>query len=502
MGEALYRKYRPQSLRDVVGQPHITKTLDNALKDGKISHAYLFTGPRGVGKTSIARILAHEVNGFTYADASGALDIIEIDAASNRRIDEIRELRDKVHMAPVQGKYKVYIIDEVHMLTREAFNALLKTLEEPPAHVIFILATTEVHKLPETIVSRTQRFTFKAVSQKEVAAHLKHLAKEEGIQISDEALNLIAVHGEGSFRDSISLLDQLGIAGKVEEEDVRQLLGVPPESTIDQLIAGIVDGDIKAIVETLESATSHGYSASHIGSELASRLRSGLINNQELLGDNTMPTLEKLLQVSAMPQPNQYLELVLVGVALKSPSVQRDEPRITRPNPKSKTEDTQKETTKSPKKAEPKAVVPAAPKEKPDEEPKPKVKRSSTVKQTELEELVKDGLWDKVLTIVKKKYNTLYGVARMGIVTVEENTLVLTVTFPFHQKRLSEPKNSEVILNTLEDVAGSPIAFRCELDPNKGKTKKSTEDTSNSEAKPDTLQAVNDIFGGGEVMDS
>src|SRR6266478_3901779 len=172
MGQVLYRKYRSRSLDEIVGQEHITDTLKQALKQGRISHAYLLTGPRGVGKTSVARILAHEINGLPYTDDSAHLDIIEIDAASNRRIDEIRELREKVHVAPTSAKYKVYIIDEVHMLTREAFNALLKTLEEPPAHVVFILATTDAHKLPETIVSRTQRFNFKPVPKQQVIDHL------------------------------------------------------------------------------------------------------------------------------------------------------------------------------------------------------------------------------------------------------------------------------------------------------------------------------------------
>src|SRR4051794_27778245 len=173
MGQVLYRKYRSKSLSEIIGQEHITQTLKNALEQGRISHAYLFTGPRGVGKTSIARILAHQINELPYEDDSPHIDIIEIDAASNRRIDEIRDLRDKVYIAPAIAKYKVYIIDEVHMLTREAFNALLKTLEEPPAHVVFILATTDAHKLPETIVSRTQRFNFKPVEKSQVVNHLR-----------------------------------------------------------------------------------------------------------------------------------------------------------------------------------------------------------------------------------------------------------------------------------------------------------------------------------------
>ena len=176
---ALYRKYRSRSLEEVIGQEQITKTLSNAIKQGKISHAYLFTGPRGTGKTSVARILAHEINDIPYTDDSISLDIIEIDAASNRRIDDIRDLRDKVHIAPVGAKYKVYIIDEVHMLSGSAFNAFLKILEEPPAHVKFLLATTEPHKLPETIISRVQRFEFRKFSRQEIIDHLTFIASQE-----------------------------------------------------------------------------------------------------------------------------------------------------------------------------------------------------------------------------------------------------------------------------------------------------------------------------------
>src|SRR4051812_33147325 len=241
MGQALYRKYRSKSFSEVVGQKHVTDTLENAIKQGRISHAYLFTGPRGVGKTSVARILAHVVNELPYDETTVHLDIIEIDAASNRRIDEIRDLRDKVHISPASAKYKVYIIDEVHMLTREAFNALLKTLEEPPEHVIFVLATTEAHKLPETIISRTQQFNFKPVSVPKVAGHLQQIAINEKIKIDDPALQLLAEHGEGSFRDSIGMLDQLAANGKkIDETAVRNLLGLPSKKLITQLLGAIV----------------------------------------------------------------------------------------------------------------------------------------------------------------------------------------------------------------------------------------------------------------------
>src|SRR5665213_2979970 len=270
MGQALYRKYRPKSLSEVVGQEHITQTLEQALKQGRISHAYLFTGPRGVGKNSVARILAHAINDLPYDDDSADLDIIEIDAASNRRIDEIRELRDKVYVAPTSAKYKVYIIDEVHMLTREAFNALLKTLEEPPAHAVFILATTDAHKLPDTIVSRTQRFSFKPVEADKVAPHLIDIARTEKIKVSDEALQMLAEYGEGSFRDSISLLDQAGNqSDKIELSDVQRLLGMPPAEAIEDLLTATISGaETASLMRAVTALYEQGYQAAAIAKRL------------------------------------------------------------------------------------------------------------------------------------------------------------------------------------------------------------------------------------------
>ena len=216
----LYRKYRPQNWDEVIGQEHVVRTLTNALKLGRVSHAYLFAGPRGTGKTTVARLLAKSLG-------CGDLDLIEIDAASNRGIDEIRELRDGIKFAPTAGKYKVFIIDEVHQLTKEAFNALLKTLEEPPAHAIFVLATTEIHKVPETILSRVQSFPFRKLSVPEIIKKLEKICDAEKIKIEPDALRLVATFAGGSYRDAESMLEQLRVWNEktITKEDIEELLG-------------------------------------------------------------------------------------------------------------------------------------------------------------------------------------------------------------------------------------------------------------------------------------
>ena len=216
----LYRKYRPQNWEEVIGQEHVVKTLTNAIKLDRVSHAYLFAGPRGTGKTTIARLLAKSLG-------ASDLDLIEIDAASNRGIDEIRELRDGIKFAPTAGKYKVFIIDEVHQLTKEAFNALLKTLEEPPAHAIFVLATTEIHKVPETILSRVQSFPFRKLSVEEITKKLQKIIEIEKIKINEDALRLVASFAGGSYRDAESMLEQLRVWNDkaITKEDIEELLG-------------------------------------------------------------------------------------------------------------------------------------------------------------------------------------------------------------------------------------------------------------------------------------
>jgi DNA polymerase-3 subunit gamma/tau len=257
---ALYRKYRSADLSDVVGQQHITKTLEQSIVQDRISHAYLFTGPRGVGKTSVARILARRVNGLdSTEDTSSHLDIIEIDAASNRGVDEMRNLREKINSAPSNLKYKVYIIDEAHMLTREAFNALLKTLEEPPAHAIFILATTEAHKLPDTIISRTQRYDFRPFREELIVDHLRFIAEKEKISITEDGLAAIAQLSHNGMRDAISMLDQLSVTSdNIDEQAVQSYMGLSSAIQIDNLLLQAFNGDGMSALSTLEYLFSQG----------------------------------------------------------------------------------------------------------------------------------------------------------------------------------------------------------------------------------------------------
>lgn len=271
---ALYRKYRPTSLDQVIGQPQVTDILQAAAKDGRFAHAYLFTGQRGTGKTTVARILAHLVNQIEYKDnmANDNIDIIEIDAASNNGVDDVREIRDNIMLRPMASRYKVFIIDEFHMLSKAAFNALLKTIEEPPEYIVFILATTELSKVPDTILSRVQRFTFRPLSSEVLANHILTIAKSENIEITESAAQLIANSAGGSVRDAITLLDQLSNYPEINDQLVRETLNLVPITTIDKLVNYIRESNLMALCGEINQLLGEGIDAVELSSQLVDRL--------------------------------------------------------------------------------------------------------------------------------------------------------------------------------------------------------------------------------------
>jgi len=286
--------YRPQSFDDVVGQEHVTKTLRNAISKGKQSHAYIFSGPRGTGKTSIAKVFAKAINCTNSTDGEPCnecaickgitqgtnSDVIETDAASNNGVDEIRNIRDKVKYAPSESEYKVYIIDEVHMLTTGAFNALLKTLEEPPAHAIFILATTEPHKIPPTIISRAQRFDFKAISLEQIVERLKYVADSQSLPYDDEALEFIAKASEGGMRDALSIMDQAIAFGDehLTLQDALNVTGSVDEASLNELFKDVVKGDVKASFTRYHQFVTEGKEVNRLINDMIYFVRDTIMN--------------------------------------------------------------------------------------------------------------------------------------------------------------------------------------------------------------------------------
>lgn len=323
----LYRKYRPQTIEQIVGQEHIKKALANAIQMDRISHAYLFTGPRGTGKTSTARIFAKSLNcekGPTISPCNECencknitnsipIDVIEIDAASNRSVNDADEIIQKVALAPVQSRYKIYIIDEVHMLTNQAFNALLKTLEEPPKNVIFILATTEVHKVLDTIKSRCQRFDFKRITTDDIAKHLRYISDNEGINITDEALSYIAQNSAGGMRDSIALLDQLSVLNSADTaisvDDINNLLGRLSFNSLSNLFGAIVDSDQNKALDVLNEIYNQGNEPVQILSNMLEYFRNALILKS--VGDNVSNSVVQLNaeQVKSLSAKLQNVEI-------------------------------------------------------------------------------------------------------------------------------------------------------------------------------------------------
>lgn len=442
---ALYRKHRPSTFAEVIGQEHITSSLTHALDKGIISHAYLFTGPRGTGKTTVARLLARAINceGKTpkpcnkceicEATINSNLDIIEIDAASNRGIDDARELRDKVNLVPTRAKYKVYIIDEVHMLTKEAFNALLKTLEEPPAHAVFIMATTEAHKIPATIISRTQRFSFHSIADDNLEKQLIAIAEKEKLELEPAAAHTLAVASQGGFRDAISMLDQARGGGhKISNDRVLSILGWSELGKLDQLIDNVLKGDSSSVLKTLDEIIESGAQPEQLHHQLLlalrDRLHQAVAERSADVGAIT-GAITHLLDMQAAGHAQIALEATLLSIIYP---------------------------------VTPQTVVQSVAQSVPIAQFAPR-KSAAAVQVVPDNNPADMARWPKALIEIKSKNNSLYALLQSCEINFSDNGLMIYCRFNFHRDRLMEPKNRDVIEKALETVYNKTIKVECEL---------------------------------------
>jgi DNA polymerase-3 subunit gamma/tau len=465
MGKALYRKYRSKTLDEVIGQKHVTDILAAALKKGKVSHAYLFTGPRGVGKTSVARILAHEINSLPYTDEDQHLDIIEIDAASNNGVDDIRNLREKVMIAPTSAKKKVYIIDEVHMLSKPAFNALLKTLEEPPEHVVFIMATTDVHKIPATIISRSQQFAFKFLSTDDMVKHLQNVASEEGIKINKDALELIARKGGGSARDSISLLDQISSVlseGEIGREDAERALGLASEELLHGLLSSHTTGNTAGTIKLLHQVLETGSKPETIAEQLMKYIIYDINSQLELL-----PLLDKLPEVAKSSYPEVKLLTILASNNAPSGSSKKD--HVKPPET----------ATRSERSASPAIPSSETESEEPEDENVQRKEQGSSGEEANAQEFS----WDVLLEDIKANRPAIYTILSKCGYILEGGTLKIYAKNKLWKNKL----DTAAFRKRVADAGGAGLEVSVLA---------RTKPTGNG-----AIDAVADIMGGGEEVE-
>jgi len=492
MTQALYRKYRPQSWDAVVGQDHVVTTLKNAIAADRVAHAYLFAGSRGTGKTTMARLLAKAVNctnpyptkrpdneceNCKAVNENRFLDLIEIDAASNTSVDDVRDLRDKINFSPSQGKYKIYIIDEVHMLSTAAFNALLKTLEEPPPHAIFVLATTEIHKIPATVLSRCQRHEFRRVPVDEIVANLKHIIKAENIQADDDALIQIARNSAGGMRDAQSLLDQLSSTGeRITLALAQQVLGTATSQSVLDVLNAIADHDPAHGLESIHKALDAGADPRSLARQVVEYLRGlmliqmGNTNQVEATADvkkqmqahaKSFTTSDVLRMMKAFNnaatdlrggwQPSLSLELALADV-LDAPT---ESPQPAVSSPSGVPRQTKPEAGSNPQAA----TQPEAESE---------AKRPVEKNILNVGDIIK--MWKPMSAALPKSQANLSALMNsVRMIDVHENTLILGLASDVLVSKIDKPDQIEAIQKLIKDQFGVDVSIRCTVTNAKGK---------------------------------
>lgn len=508
MSQALYRKYRPKEWNEVVGQDHVVTTLKNAIAADRVAHAYLFAGSRGTGKTTLARLLAKSVNCLNddaaqrpdnecetcrAVNENRFLDLIEIDAASNTSVDDVRDLRDKINFSPSQGKYKIYIIDEVHMLSTAAFNALLKTLEEPPPHAIFVLATTEIHKIPATVLSRCQRHEFRRVPVDEIVKHLKTIIQAEKIQADDDALIQIARQSAGGMRDAISLLDQLSSTGdKITLTLAQNVLGTATSQTVLNIISSVMDHDPAHGLETIHKALDAGADPRSLARQIVEYLRGlmliqmGNVNQVEATADvkkqmqshaRSFSTSDVLRMMKAFNnaatdlrggwQPSLSLELALAEV-LDAPN--EPAPRAVMPSPPAA-------VRAQPQQAPvPQAEPPPQPtqlKETPQEEIDPTFYQEVEVPHP-VENSITAGdvikAWKHLSASLPKAQANLAALLNsVKMIDMQGKTLILGLASDVLVSKIDKPDQIEAIKKLIKDQFGADVNVRCVVTTAKGK---------------------------------
>jgi len=524
MSESLYRKYRPKNFSEVIGQAHIVRTLSNAIKHERIGHAYLFTGPRGTGKTSLARILAKTINCEKLKDSTPcekcnacivinsnrSLDIIEIDAASNTGVDNIRELRETVALPPTSLKYKVYIIDEVHMLSTGAFNALLKTLEEPPSHVIFILATTEIHKVPETILSRVQRFDFSRLPVANIIEKLSLIAKAEKVKIEKEALEMIAIASEGGMRDAESLLGQIiSLEDKsITAKEVEEILGTTDRKIYSEIARLIIEKDCTKAISKVNELLNDGHDLQVFNKALINYFRQVMlvkINDKLDKYFSYEMTKEQMTELKALAQkaelvkiiitinllleaqskiasyilPQLPLEIAIIKATQTFPSVAVENIKYSAPSIRPASP-----SVISSQKSEPTKAAPA--------EDEDRLKKID--KNTPLDIFTVQSKWDKLLVDIQPYNHSLKALLLNCQVTkVTGNEITIATPYDFYKERLNENGNRLTVEEVFGKILECPVRIMIVADKNLAK--KEVEEKKESTQDP-LLSSAMEIMGG------